>query len=78
MVKAYLRQSDELKLTNARWFRKPLQMNLELTTKCPLRCPQCYVHLNTGEELPLEEALYWMNKRVEDRAKRGVLGQNKE
>lgn len=26
----------------------------------------------------VEEALYWMNKRVEDRAKRGVLGQNKE
>lgn len=62
VVKAYLRQSDELKLTNARWFRKPLQMNLELTTKCPLRCPQCYVHLNTGEELPLEEALYWLSE----------------
>ena len=26
----------------------------------------------------VEEALYWMNKRVEDRAKRGVLGHNKE
>ena len=35
----------------------PLQMNLELTTKCPLHCPQCYVSLNTGKELPLETAL---------------------
>lgn len=45
------------------WFNSyfgPHQMNLELTTRCPLRCPQCYVSLNTGKELPLDKALYWL------------------
>ncbi len=37
--------------------RSPLQMNLELTTRCPLRCPQCYCDLNRGEDLPLEKAI---------------------
>ena len=45
------------------WFNsyfRPHQMNLELTTKCPLHCPQCYVSLNTGKELSLDKALYWL------------------
>ena len=43
----------------------PVQMNLELTTACPLHCPQCYVHLNTGREMPLETALYWIRDAAE-------------
>jgi len=50
----------------------PLQMNLELTTKCPLHCPQCYVSLNTGREMPLETALYW----IRDAAACGVRSVN--
>ena len=43
-------------------------INLEVTTRCPLRCPQCYVYLDSGEEMPLETALYW----VRDAASAGV------
>ena len=46
-------------------FIHPVQMNLELTTRCPLKCPQCYVHLNTGKELALDQALYWLGKAKE-------------
>lgn len=35
-------------------------MNLELTTRYPLHCPQCYVSLNNGREMPLDTALYWI------------------
>ena len=38
-------------------FHWPLAMNLELTTQCPLRCPQCYVHLQKGRHMPREIAL---------------------
>ncbi|MBR0400737.1 MAG: radical SAM protein [Mogibacterium sp.] len=47
---------------------KPIQMNLELTTRCPLHCPQCYVSLNNGREMPLDTALYW----IRDAADAGV------
>lgn len=40
---------------------KPYTMNMELTTKCPLKCPFCYCSLNTGKELPIEKAIYWLN-----------------
>ena len=46
----------------------PLQMNLELTTSCPLKCPQCYVHTNTGENMELGVAL----KRLREGAAAGV------
>jgi hypothetical protein len=51
-----------------RYLPAPWQMNLELTTKCPLHCPQCYVYLNNGREMPLETALYW----IRDAAEAGV------
>ena len=38
-------------------FRAPLLINLELTTRCPLRCPQCYCDLERGKDIPLERAL---------------------
>lgn len=50
----------------------PLQMNLELTTRCPLHCPQCYVSLNNGWEMPLDTALYW----IRDAASAGVTQVN--
>lgn len=40
-------------------------MNLELTTACPLRCPQCYCNLNDGEHLDLEIAKKRINEGVE-------------
>lgn len=46
----------------------PISMNLELTTKCPLHCPQCYVSLNTGREMDREIAL----SRIRDAAEAGV------
>ena len=56
-AKAYLRQSGRFLSEEAPALSVPFMMNLELTTKCPPHCPQCYVSLNTGKELPLETAL---------------------
>lgn len=38
-------------------YQAPLLVNLELTTRCPLRCPQCYCDLNSGKDLDLDTAL---------------------
>jgi len=46
----------------------PSLLNLELTTRCPLRCPQCYCHLQEGKDLPLERAL----EVLEEAARIGV------
>ena len=35
----------------------PLQMNFELTTRCPLRCPQCYCSLEEGKDLDFGRAV---------------------
>lgn len=32
-------------------------MNIELTTACPLRCPQCYCTLEGGKHIPLQTVL---------------------
>lgn len=37
-------------------------MNIELTTKCPLHCPQCYCNLNTGQDIPLDVVLFWLEQ----------------
>lgn len=41
-------------------------IHMEVTTRCPLRCPQCYVDLTAGKDLPLSilqkriaEAIAW-------------------
>lgn len=47
-------------------------LNLELTTECPLNCPQCYCTLNVGKHLPLEEALFW----IEDAHRCGITTLN--
>ena len=49
-------------------FAYPLAMNLELTTQCPLRCPQCYVHLQAGRHMPREVAI----RRLEEAGRLGV------
>lgn len=46
----------------------PAAMNLELTSKCPLRCPQCYCDLIGGRDMPFETA----RRFVEDAASCGV------
>ncbi len=43
-------------------------MNIELTNRCPLHCPQCYCNLEGGKNIPLEKAEYW----VEEASKNGV------
>ena len=37
-------------------------MNLEVTTACPLHCPQCYCTLDYVNHLPYETALYWIKQ----------------
>ena len=32
---------------------QPLGINIEVTTRCPLRCPQCYCSLQNGRDIPL-------------------------
>ncbi len=43
-------------------------MNIEVTDFCPLRCPQCYCHLEGKRYIPLEVA----KKHISDAAKMGV------
>ena len=35
----------------------PVLMNMEVTTRCPLRCPQCYCDLQNGKDLALDRAI---------------------
>ena len=37
-------------------------MNIELTTRCPLRCPQCYCTLTGGKNIDLNTAIYWIKE----------------
>ena len=61
-VKAYLRQGSVIRHLEYRAYDTPYQMNLELTTRCPLRCPQCYCDLTKGKDLSLDEAIYWLEE----------------
>ena len=40
----------------------PTSMNIELTTNCPLSCPQCYCQLIGGKNIDLHKALYWIKE----------------
>ena len=64
-AKAYLRQGTK-SFGGFRAYARPVLMNLELTTKCPLHCPQCYCDLNTGQELPFEKAVYWIQNAAKN------------
>ncbi|NLK93842.1 MAG: radical SAM protein [Clostridiales bacterium] len=37
-------------------FPVPNSFNIELTTRCPLRCPQCYCFLDSGMDIDIEVA----------------------
>ena len=66
-AKAYLRQGTKQKNNEYRAFDAPVLMNLELTNRCPLHCPQCYCELNTGKDLDLEQALYWLDEAAKNK-----------
>ncbi len=68
MAKVYLRQGSERRHLYYKAYDTPVLMNLELTTRCPLRCPQCYCDLMGGKDLSFEHALYW----IEEAAKNNV------
>lgn len=40
----------------------PVNMNIELTTNCPLRCPQCYCSLTGGKNIDLDTAIHWIKE----------------
>ncbi|MDD4803467.1 MAG: radical SAM protein [Syntrophomonas sp.] len=40
----------------------PEIMNIELTTRCPLRCPQCYCDLHQGRDIKKEAALAYIEQ----------------
>lgn len=40
----------------------PDTMNIELTTNCPLHCPQCYCSLTGGKNIDLQTAIYWLKE----------------
>ena len=63
-AKVYLRQGSRLK-RNFELYDGPALINLELTDRCPLRCPQCYCDLNHGRDMPLETALYWIRNAAD-------------
>ncbi|MTI81344.1 MAG: radical SAM protein [Firmicutes bacterium] len=42
----------------------PEIMNIELTTRCPLRCPQCYCDLHQGKDIAKEVALKYLEQAV--------------
>ena len=44
---------------------KPLVLNFELTTACPLRCPQCYCTLEGGRHMDLDLAKHYVDQAVE-------------
>lgn len=64
-AKAYLRQGS-VPYVQTPAYETPVLMNLELTSRCPLRCPQCYCDLEKGKDLPLDKAKYWLDEAAEN------------
>lgn len=52
---------------------QPSTMNIELTTKCPLRCPQCYCSLTGGKSIDLSTAIFWLKEGVRAGVKEVML-----
>jgi len=48
-------------------------MNIELTTNCPLYCPQCYCTLTGGKNIDPETAIYWIKEGAEHGVKNVML-----
>ncbi|MGN0412241.1 MAG: radical SAM/SPASM domain-containing protein, partial [Lachnospiraceae bacterium] len=61
-AKAYLRQGSRMVNPAFRAYDTPILMNLELTTRCPLRCPQCYCELTGGKDMKPDTALYFLEE----------------
>lgn len=51
----------------------PETMNIELTTNCPLRCPQCYCSLTGGKNIDQETAIYWVREGARNGVKEVML-----
>lgn len=43
----------------------PEMINIELTTRCPLMCPQCYCDLHQGRDMDLELALKYIEQAAD-------------
>jgi len=54
-VKAYLRKGT-IPYRPVAAFARPRLMNIELTTRCPLHCPQCYCDLSRGQDIDIDVA----------------------
>jgi radical SAM protein with 4Fe4S-binding SPASM domain len=46
-------------------FYSPIYINLELTTACPLKCPQCYCNLDNAKTLDKEIAIQYIKEAHE-------------
>ena len=46
-------------------YLKPETMNIELTTTCPLKCPQCYCKLEGNKNIDKDKAIYWLKQAGE-------------
>ncbi len=60
-LKHVITQCHEVKAPR-RALHSPEIMNIELTTRCPLRCPQCYCDLNQGKDINKEIALKYIKQ----------------
>lgn len=68
-AKAYLRQGSICYQKEFRAYSSPILMNLELTTRCPLRCPQCYCDFSEGKDMDFQTALYWVKEAEKNKVK---------
>ena len=69
MAKAYLRQGSVSYYGGFKAYDTPILMNLELTTRCPLRCPQCYCDLSGGKDMERDIALYWIKEAAKNKVR---------
>lgn len=60
-LKQVINRSYE-KETPLRAMSSPQIMNIELTTRCPLRCPQCYCDLDQGKDIKKEIAIKYIKQ----------------
>ncbi len=51
--------------TPLRAMRVPELINIEITSRCPLRCPQCYCDMHRGKDIDLEVALKYVEQAAE-------------
>lgn len=49
MIKSLARRNNSIIMIE--FLKTPTLINIEVTDKCPLQCPQCYCQLNAGKEI---------------------------